>query len=602
VSGASIGTAAVTPDCRPQTVCRVCRCITLTALSILHNENPVNRRIIWSCTLIGLGASPLFFSVSAQPYFWTDIAEIAERQLVSADYRALLAAVLRGIPGAYYRPVVFIAHTINYSLWGDSPYAFRLTNVLLHITNALLVFWCVSKIDVRNALATALLFVVHPLALTPAVWISDRSDVMALLFCLLTVVGSLHYCAAERKRWLLSSAACMGFALAAKESAAALVLLSAAFCCVNGFRRSTVLLATTHAAIACAFLWWRFYVVGSLATTSRDLGFAKTIAVAAYVHIQYIGQMLQPWSLQLCDGMRVPALAWIAPGCAILVVLAWAVHRAYARQNWPVLSGLLWLLAFMLPTSGVLALKHVRADRYLYLALPAILYLFICLGRALAQRIIPSKIYGRWVGIGIFAAFVAFHITSTIVRGGHFGSERTIWEWELAQNDACMEAHAHLSRLDFSENRMRPALWHSDQLVAAHPEAIIAYAPIDQHMIYRGLILSDMENYSAAVRAYDNVITSTHDSSLRAEAFYGLGLIAINTERFSEAIDAFNNAATSARMASIPDIILFRGLAYLQQGNREQAREDFKRYLVVMPRRLSAGRASIVHMLRDALE
>ena len=125
----------------------------------------------------------------------------------------------------YYRPLVFLSHTLDLRVWGLSASAFHATNIALHALNAAAVFLLARRFASRPiAVVAALVFAVHPTTEESVFWIAGRFDLLsaaALLFAL----------------WLYGRAARWSYALAlglfaasllSKESGVALLVMAAA--------------------------------------------------------------------------------------------------------------------------------------------------------------------------------------------------------------------------------------------------------------------------------------------------------------------------------------------------------------------------------------
>ncbi len=63
-----------------------------------------------------------------------------------------------------YRPVVTLSYFFDYSLWRLNAFGYHLTNLLLHITNAVLLYFLINLIakNKKIALLSSLLFALHP--------------------------------------------------------------------------------------------------------------------------------------------------------------------------------------------------------------------------------------------------------------------------------------------------------------------------------------------------------------------------------------------------------------------------------------------------------
>ena len=121
---------------------------------------------------------------------------------------------------AYYRPLVLLSFLAEYLTHGLNPFFYNLDNLLLHIFNAMGVFWLVAKLlnNRRHAFFVALLFVLHPVHWEAVGNIAGRSILLSSFFLLYGFLSFIRFC--ERRSflfWLLSFL-CFAGALLSKES------------------------------------------------------------------------------------------------------------------------------------------------------------------------------------------------------------------------------------------------------------------------------------------------------------------------------------------------------------------------------------------------
>ncbi len=85
-----------------------------------------------------------------------------------------------------YQPLAVLSFAINFKLSGAQPWAFILTNILLHLINTFLIFRLMERWMKGwfPAAAVALLFAIHPMHVEGVAWISTRSSGLYSLFFL----------------------------------------------------------------------------------------------------------------------------------------------------------------------------------------------------------------------------------------------------------------------------------------------------------------------------------------------------------------------------------------------------------------------------------
>jgi hypothetical protein len=123
----------------------------------------------------------------------------------------------------YFRPITTLSFSIDYALWGLNPWGYHLTNLLLHVLCACLLYWIVDEISGGYsgvAILGALLFTIHPVLAQNVSVISHRQDLLAALFSLMSLrlVVSFMQSRTEKSAWYMRFAVLFScFAMAAKE-------------------------------------------------------------------------------------------------------------------------------------------------------------------------------------------------------------------------------------------------------------------------------------------------------------------------------------------------------------------------------------------------
>ena len=93
---------------------------------------------------------------------------------------------------------------LDTDIYGVRPGGYHVTNVLLHVANTLLLFAVLSRAtgrQLRSAVVAAL-FALHPLHVESVAWITERKDVLSILFGLLSLLAYVNY-ARGGGRWNL---------------------------------------------------------------------------------------------------------------------------------------------------------------------------------------------------------------------------------------------------------------------------------------------------------------------------------------------------------------------------------------------------------------
>lgn len=151
--------------------------------------------------------------------------------VVSFDLQALWES-LWGWQGRFSRPVSYLTFAINHYFTGLSPFAFKLTGLAIHAVNGLLLYLLLRRLlekfgnrqGSNVAFFVALLWLVHPINLSTAVYVVQRMTALAALF---VICGMLCFLAWRDRvacdnrlhgRWLLAVVLCAALAFLSKEN------------------------------------------------------------------------------------------------------------------------------------------------------------------------------------------------------------------------------------------------------------------------------------------------------------------------------------------------------------------------------------------------
>src|SRR5688572_13599446 len=200
--------------------------------SIATMPSPSSARDRWEIRLAVAAlviATGLAYSNSLHgPFVFDDIRTIAE----NASIRSFSTALFPPANGMTTsgRPLVNVTFGVNHALSGTNVEGYHVTNVLIHGLAAVTLFGLVrrtlSLLEPRRstsiALATALLWCLHPLTTAAVTYVVQRAESLCALFVLLTLYTFVRARSAttERahRRWLFTSVVACAAGMACKEA------------------------------------------------------------------------------------------------------------------------------------------------------------------------------------------------------------------------------------------------------------------------------------------------------------------------------------------------------------------------------------------------
>jgi hypothetical protein len=182
----------------------------------LFPQRQQNLLALLAIVLVGivLYAGSLRGGFLSDDYDWFFLVE-------SADYAAFDVMETAG-SGLYFRPLITLSLRLERAIAGGvSPFIHHLSNLLIHLATACIVYLSCRVLNGHTflSLALALCFLLHPAVVPDVYWIAARVDSLMAFFYLLGVLGYLHFLRSGRPLWLILAAAGFIGGLLTKEMA-----------------------------------------------------------------------------------------------------------------------------------------------------------------------------------------------------------------------------------------------------------------------------------------------------------------------------------------------------------------------------------------------
>lgn len=301
---------------------------------------------------------------------------------------------------SYWHPITWVSHMIDVELFGMDARFHHAVSILIHALNAVLLFLLFMRFTNRPyvAMGAALLFACHPLRVESVVWISERKDVLSLLFTILTFHAYIWY--TRRPNGFKYCVVLLGFltALMSKPTMLmipALMLLidcwplkrflrSSPRCRTNRnvlFEKVPLIIATGVVAVITLKAQQE---VGAL---QSDVAFPLRLANAMDSYLWYLLKFFWPSGLACFYPLPTYFSQVKAFVLIVILTLIFAVAWNIRKTSPAVLVGLLWYVIAALPTVGLIQSGgQAHADRYSYLPLIGLLFPLIWIVNRIAGK------------------------------------------------------------------------------------------------------------------------------------------------------------------------------------------------------------------------
>ena len=339
---------------------------------------------------------------------------------------------------ANWHPLTWLSHMLDVQTFGMAAGPHHLVNVILHIANALLLFWLLLRITGawgRSAVIAAL-FAVHPLHVESVAWIAERKDVFSAFWGFLTLHVYVNYVRKPRQGTMLFVAVIFALGLLAKPMLVTLPLLmmildlwpfrrihfeSGQFPILKRliFEKTPLFILAGLSCIATIAAQSRGSAVASMELIPLHLRAAN--AVVSYA--VYIGKMLWPSDLIPGYFYRPPAAWLVLLSISILLLISIFALRIGSRYPF-VIAGWLWYLVSLLPVIGLIQVgTQARADRYTYIP---IIGLFVIVVWGTTELLNTRRQIAALAAFAcISGGFLAFAARNQV---GYWKNDITLWE------------------------------------------------------------------------------------------------------------------------------------------------------------------------------
>jgi tetratricopeptide (TPR) repeat protein len=494
----------------------------------------------------------------------------------------------------HYVPLSWMTLGLDYLLYGMNPAGYHATNLLLHAANAVLVYFVGRRLlggdSVVGAAVAALAFAIHPLRVESVAWVTERRDMLSLMFSLTSVLLYLRALGTTPRFrrlyiWSLVAYAC---ALLSKATA---VTVPASLLVMNVFplrriggergwwspeaRRAYVeIIPYAMAAVLCSMLTLLALQPGV------QLPWGQKLAVSAYGLAFYLYKTVAPLGLAALYESRADLnlLAWpfVASYVAVLVL---AIFCWFARKRWPgVVAALIAFTLSVLPLLGVVQNgPQLAADRYTYHAAPA---LALVLGGA--AMVAQSR---KVATLAAAAALVCLGVLT--FRQTHvWRDSEALWGRVLELDSASYLANNNLGVVLAEQGRVEEAIAHYRRSIATRDSYAYSHNNLGYELAGRG----DVE---AAIAEYRKALAINPSF---AEAHVNLGNALLARRELDQAVAHY---AEAARLEPGRAGIQFNwGVALREKGDLSGAIDHYRQALEIDSQLLDAQR-ELVDALRE---
>jgi tetratricopeptide (TPR) repeat protein len=449
-----------------------------------------------------------------------------------------------------WHPLTWISHALDIALFGLNPAGHHYGNVLFHAADAVLLFLLLLSATGRRelALVAAALWALHPVNVESVAWISERKNVLSMFFLLLAMLAYVSY-ARRRGLWRYAAVFFL-FALGLMSKPQVITLpFMLLLWDIWPLRR---LAPDTHdektlawllieklplflLTAASAVLTIHAQRLGHAVRTIGEFSFASRVENALVSYAKYFGMAFWPVRLApLYPHPEASLPAWQIVGGVLLLMsitalVLWQFRRPYLLVGW------LWFLGTLVPMIGLVQVgQQAMADRYAYIPLVGLLVMAVWGADEFTSKYLPPA--GRIT----LAALALIGLAAVTYRQiGYWQNSETLWAHTLSVTEKNYTAHSNLADTLARQGRSDEAIVHFEAAERLH-----YYQPVE--ILDLGRYEQQTGHLDGAIRQFKLALQSD-DRAIRREAWNSLAG------------------------------------AYMQGGDRPQAKESYRQALAIAP-------------------
>ena len=495
-----------------------------------------------------------------------------------------------------YYPLSGTTFWLDYQLWKFWTLPYHVENVLLHILAALLLWRVLLRLDVPGAWLASALFALHPVMVESVAWITERKNVLSLIFYLGAFLAYAQYAPwitttsknsstpeTSRSRWhrpFFYGLALILFlcALLAKTTTFS---LPAAILLIGWWKRGqirwredafpTLPFFALALGLCTLTAWLERHHVGAEGS-DFTLSFPQRCIVAGRVFWFYIGKLF--WPVNLCfvypRWKPNPALIgqWLYPLTALGgMVGLWLGQKRIGRGP---IAALLFYVGALFPLLGFLnaygMLYSFVWDHWVYLPALGIIVLAAAFVTRAAQLLhAEAVVYG-------FAAIVLPALAVLTWRqAGTFINMETLWRTTIARNPDAAMVYNNLGLVQMDRGQTDAALANFRKAAQIQPDDASALNNIGAALSRKGQVNEAIPYLQKAIALQPNF----------ARPYCNLGSIFLAKGQVDTAILYYEEAIKLRPEFDLAHNGL--GSAFVKQGQMDEAIDQFRIVLQLQP-------------------
>ncbi len=568
------------------------------------------------------------YYVTENSHIWSGLTPDGIRFALTTKYTGL------------WNPLVWISFMLDYQFYGQKAGGYHLTNLILHLLSALMLFWLFNRMTgaIWRSAFVAALFAIHPMHVESVAWIAERKDVLSAFFWMLTLCLYVYY---TEKPVILRYLPVLGSFSCALMSKPMVVTLPVVMILldywpldrlqvqkkpvniteikpemtkkgkmknksinkpVRGNLSSSPIQELSQQKMAGMIPVWQlrektpffvlsailalimFYIPGN--SPVKLVSFGDRIVNALVTFVIYLEKTFWPHNMALFYPFPAEISVWQVIGAFLLIASITTFVVLVMKRRPYLAAGWLWFTVTILPVIGIMQIAeepYAMADRYHYLSSVGIAVM-------LAWGI-PSLIKNKEIQRNfIFPAVITFVMIMAAIawnQCGYWKNSSTLFNHTLRVTQNNYVIYSSLGSVLYKAGKLKESIENYNEAIRLRPDYAPAYGN-------RGLVYANLGNFQAAIENYDEAIRLKPDYAI---VYNNRGLAYANLGRHELAIENYKKATQNPDYANA---FFNWGVACQNLGHYQQAIEHYNETIRLKPSSgLAYNNRAVIYFLQD---
>jgi Tfp pilus assembly protein PilF len=520
-----------------------------------------------------------------------------------------------------WHPLTTFSHMLDCEIFGLNPLWHHFVGLLLHIINALLLFWILTNLtnSVWASAFVAGVFALHPLQVESVAWAAERKTVLSGLFWFLTMAVYVWYTKKPGIWRYIAVFAIYGLSIITKPVVVTLPLVlllldywplnrlsilrlrsgQVADCPLESRRDSEDLVPEIlrisrgrlpnekrkYFGLICEKIPLLIMSIvlsvitviaqksGGVIARTDAVPLAMRIANMFVSYISYIGKMIWPVGLPVFYPYSITNFKCAKVIiCTLLFLLITAMciyagrKRRYAAMGW------LWFAGTLIPVIGIVqAGAQAMANRYMYIPM---LGLLIIIAWSI-KELIANYPGLKYVAVVFAAAILFIAVVLTRMQVKHWENDLTLFGYALKVTDKNFLAESNYGMALLEKQRPREAETHFKNAIQYSPGFADAYSNLGTVYILLGQNEEAVKNLTKAIE-----LKSDNTKALNNYAWLLATQKEISAENAAKSVELAFRACELTKNKD-PELLDTLAVAYASAGRFADAIKTAEQAVVV---------------------